>query len=299
MMDKSKSEDDKYYISVLQPVDPRNDQYREGPYVITPRPNGDQTGKSWEDVISIYPALRGKENLIKFFGETGKERADKELSHINFRKSDNTNYFGYQTPQLQFAWIDSNRLINDPDAYLMMRKELQTEYVRRVSLEDYKDRFKCNDTNKPFGMLDVITKNDKGTLNQRMKEIGIPDGINAIKAGILRVKLNQSFRDNTNPNIMMFEDKYNKGKFGILDLSTLSWVKDLSYIKGRAVTLFDPEKRNVFVVRSYVNENGNDYFYLVLPKENLVSKELEKLKGTYLDGPEGDEFMKKYKRLGE
>jgi hypothetical protein len=63
--------------------------------------------------------------------------------------------------------------------------------------------------------------------------------------------------------------------------------------------LFDPEKRTVFVVRSYTSLNGDDYYYLVLPKENLVSKDKEKLKGTYLDGKEGDEFMKKYKRLGE
>ena len=34
-------------------------------------------------------------------------------------------------------------------------------------------------------------------------------------------------------------------------------------------------------------------------KENLVSKDKEKLRGVYLDGPEGDEYIKKYKRLGE
>ena len=300
VLDKNKSENDQYYISVLQPVDPRNSNYSyEAPYVITPRPNGDQSGKSWEDIVAIWPGLRGKENIVRFFGETGKERAEKELRHINFNKSDNRNYFGYQSPQLQFAWVDNNNLINDPDAFLMMRRELQTEYVRRVTLENYKSRFTCSDTNKTFGMLDVLTKNDKSTLNQRMKEIGLPDGINAIKAAILRVNLNQSFKDINNPNIMMFEDKYNAGKFGVLDLSTLTWVKDLTYVKGRAVTLFDPEKRTVFVVRSYTSLNGDDYYYLVLPKENLVSKDKEKLKGTYLDGKEGDEFMKKYKRLGE
>jgi hypothetical protein len=98
---------------------------------------------------------------------------------------------------------------------------------------------------------------------------------------------------------MIFEDKYNNGKFGVLDLSTLDWIKELNYTKGRAITMFDPEKRTIFVVRSYVSLNGDDYFYLVLPKENLVSKDKEKLRGVYLDGPEGDEYIKKYKRLGE
>ncbi len=133
----------------------------------------------------------------------------------------------------------------------------------------------------------------------KVKEIGIPDGILAVKAAILKVNLNQSFKDINNPNIMIFEDKYNNGKFGVLDLSTLDWIKELNYTKGRAITMFDPEKRTIFVVRSYVSLNGDDYFYLVLPKENLVSKDKEKLRGVYLDGPEGDEYIKKYKRLGE
>jgi hypothetical protein len=97
----------------------------------------------------------------------------------------------------------------------------------------------------------------------------------------------------------MFDDKFSNGKFGVLDLSTLDWIKELNYTKGRAVTMFDPEKRTIFVVRSYVSLNGEDYFYLILPKENLVSKDKEKLKGTYLDGKEGDEYIKNYKKLGE
>ena len=141
VLDRNKSENDQYYISVLQPVDTRNSSYNyEAPYVITPRPNGDQTGKSWDDIVAIWPGLRGKENIIRFFGETGREKAEKELRHINFNKSDRNNYFGYQSPQLQYSWIENNNLINDPDAFLMMRRELQTEYVSRVTLENYKTK---------------------------------------------------------------------------------------------------------------------------------------------------------------
>jgi hypothetical protein len=300
VMDKNKSENDPNYISVLQPIDTRYQYYSDyGPYVITPRPNGDQTKKTWEDVVAIWPELRGKENLIKFFGETNRERAEKELKHINFNKNDQRNYFGYQSPNLQFNWIDNNNLINDPEAFLMMRKELQTEYVRRVTLDNYKTRFTCSNTNKPFGMLDALSKNDKRLLDVRLKENGIKAGINAVKASILKVNLNQSFKDINNPNIMLFEDRYSNGKFGVIDLSTMDWLKELNYTKGRAITMFDPEKRTIFVVRSYVSLNGDDYFYLILPKENLVSKDKEKLSGIYLDGPEGDEYIKKYKRLGE
>jgi len=300
VLDRNKSENDQYYISVLQPVDTRNSSYNyEAPYVITPRPNGDQTGKSWDDIVAIWPGLRGKENIIRFFGETNREKSEKELRHINFNKSDRNNYFGYQSPQLQYSWIENNNLINDPDAFLMMRRELQTEYASRVTLENYKTKFTCSDSRRPFGMIDVLSKSDKNTLHQKVKEIGIPDGILAVKAAILKVNLNQSFKDINNPNIMMFEDKFSNGKFGVLDLSTLDWIKELNYTKGRAVTMFDPEKRTIFVVRSYVSLNGEDYFYLILPKENLVSKDKEKLKGTYLDGKEGDEYIKNYKKLGE
>jgi len=298
VMDKNKSQDDRYFISVLQPVDKNTSSYSyEGPYVITPRPNGDQTGKSWEDVVSIYPGLRGKENLIVFFGETNKEKVDKSLSHINFNKNDQRNYFGYQSPQLQFEWVDSNRLINDPEAFLLLRKEHQTEYVRRVSLEDYKNRFKSNNSQKPFAMLDVLSKNDVKTLHQRMKEIRIPDGIFAVKAAILRIQYDNSFVDIDNPNIMLFQDKLRKGVFGVLDLSNLSWVKSLEYIKGRSSLYVNPETKQPFVLRTYVNSAGDDYFYLQLPKENLLAKDRENLKGRYLDAEQGNELVRKSIKL--
>lgn len=294
VMDKNKDQSDKYFISVLQPIDKNSSSYSyEGPYVITPRPNGDQTGKSWEDVVSIYPGLRGKENLIVFFGETNKEKVDKSLSHINFNKNDQRNYFGYQTPQLQFEWIDSNRLINDPEAFLLLRKEHQTEYVRRVSLEDYKNRFKSNNSQKPFAMLDVLSKNDAKTLHQRMKEIRIPDGIFAIKAAILRIQYDNSFVDIDNPNIMLFQDKLRKGVFGVLNLNELSWVKPLDYIRGRSSMYFNPETKQPFVMRTYVNATGDDYFYLQLPKENLLAKDRENMKGRYLTAEQGNELVKK------
>lgn len=289
VMDKNKQEDDRYFVSVLQPVKQGSD---EGPYVITPRPNGDQRNKSWEDIISIYPSLRGKQNLIVYFGETNKEKVDKELRNINFDKNDRSNYFGYQSPQLQFSWIDSNRLINDPEAFLMLRKEHQTEYVRRLSLEDYKNRFKCNDTQRPFGMLDVISNQDKKLLNARMNEIGIKDGIFAIKAAILRLQYNVSFSDIEDPNIMLFQDKHRRGVFGVLNLSNLSWIKELNYIKGRTQLIVNRETKRPSVIVTYTQLNGDDHFYLQLPKENLVSKENEKLKGKYLSSEQGAELLR-------
>jgi len=300
VLDKTKNERDPNYISVLQPVKQDSSNFASyGPYVITPRPNGDQSRKTWDDVVSIWPQLRGKENIIKFFGETRKEKVEKELRSINFNKGDRENYFGFQTPQLQFAWIDNNNLIGDSEAFMMMRKDLQTEYVRRVTLENYKQRFLSSDNRKPFGMLQVLSKDDVKLLSTRLKEIGINDGINAIKASILKLNLNQSFGDIERPNIMMFSDKHRNGVFGVIDLTTLQWIKELDYVLGRVMTVFDPATREIFVLRSYTQQNGTDYFYLALPRENLKSKEVEKLRGRYLDGPEGDEFLKKYKRLGE
>lgn len=300
ILDKNRNENDEYYVSVIQPVLSSSSYYESyGPYVITPRPNGDRGRKTWEDISSIWPQLRGKENIIKFFGETRNEKADKELRSINFNKNDRNNYFGFQTPQLQFAWVDRNNLIADPDAFSMMSKELQSEYVRRVTLENYKRRFISSDNRKPFGMLQILSKDDMKLLSTRLKEINISDGVNAIKASILKLNLNQSFGDIERPNIMMFSDKNRNGTFGVIDLTTLQWIKELDYIYGRAITLFSPTTREIFILRSYTKQDGSDYFYLALPRENLKSKELEKLRGKYLSGPEGDEFIKNYKRLGE
>jgi hypothetical protein len=304
VMDKNKDIKDRYYISALQAVDPNcSPNYQsERSFVITPRPNGDETGKSWDQVVSIYPGLRGKENIIKWFGQTAKERTDITLDSINFREND-PNYFGIIAPRLQQAWVDAGRLINSPKAFSMMKATTQTDYVKATTVLNYKDKYKSSNTGDAFGMLNILSKQDYKTLDWTMKnECKIPAGINAIKAAILRTNYKVSYTDIHHPDVMMFGSRSDANLFGILDLKTLNWLRDIKYMKGKTTTLFDRENRKVYILQRYSNTDGNDYFYWFFPKENLTSREKAKtdyMKGEFFNGEDGDTLSNKYQKLGE
>lgn len=300
IMDKNRKENDNHYISSIGVVDPSTSNYRnELNYVITPRENGDNVGLQWADLVKVWPGLANSQNIFKYFGPTLKEKTDVTLDRITFRAGD-PNDFAVQSPRIQKIWIDSNRTINEPRAFLTMNEGLQHEYVARATLDDYKNRFKSNDTAKPFAMLDALSKGDLRFLDQIVlkTQLKIADGIYAIKANVLKTNYKVSYSDAQNKNIMMFSSRYNNNIFGVMDLSNLKWIKPISYLQGKATTLIDRASRKLYILRRYSSDDGSDYFYWLFNQKDLTDKNSPTyLKGTYYDGKGGDELMTKYQKL--
>lgn len=306
VMDKNKDESDPYFISALQVIDMSKRQ-SEGPFVITPRPNGDQTGKSWEDVTTIWPALNGKENMFRIIPLSRKEQFDGILDRLRFypypQNPPAENDFAIQPRAIQEMYVDSpNRVINDPRSFLTMPEDLQKKYVATTTLDNYKQKFKNLDDSKPFGMLEALGNRHLKFLDAVLKtQLGIRDGVLAVKASILKLNYKMSFSDSENDNIKMFISKGSQ-KYGIMDLNTIEWVKPLSYIRTKAESYFTPEDRKLYILQRYTSEDGSDYFYWLFPKENLMSKDKSSathLKGKFLTKEEGDNIPNTFRKLGE
>jgi hypothetical protein len=306
VLDKNKSEDDVNYISALQVVDMSKNSY-EGPFVVTPRPNGDQMGKSWENVVAIWPALQGKENMFRIIPLSKKEQFDGVLDRIRFYPNPQNppaaNDFAIQSRAVQEMYVDSpNRIINDPRSFMTLSEDLQKKYVATTTLDNYKSKYKNLDESKPFGMLEALGSKNLRFLDAMMKsQLGIKDGVLAVKASILRLNYTISYGDSQNDSIKMFISKIGQ-KYGIMDLDTIEWVKPLNYIRTKAETYFTPEDRKLYVLQRYTNEDGSDYFYWLFPKENLTSRDKSSsshLKGKFLTKEEGDNIPNSYRKLGE
>ncbi len=304
--DETKDVSDPYYIAALQAVNMETAP-DEGPFVITPRPNGDQYKKSWEDVTRIWPQLMGKENLIRPLPLSQKEKFDGILDKIRFypipKNPPAADDFAIQSRAIQEMFVDSpTRVINDPRSFMSLSEDLQKKYVANTNLDNYKKKYKNLDESKPFGMLEALGPKllkflDDAVLKYQLK---IKDGIFAIKQSILQANYKVSFTDVDNDAIKMFMGKSNE-KYGIMDLSSIEWIKPLEYIRTKSTTYFSPQSRELFILQRYQSESSDDYFYWMFPQKNLTSKDkssVQHLRGRYLSKEQGDEIPNQYKKLG-
>ena len=321
VLDKNKPETDPYYLSTIEPVDPTTTTHRsELPYCVTPRPNGTRSGITWKQILDLHGGenspLKGKEDLFIFFGTTPKERTSIRLDQINFRKGD-PNSFIKQKLNIQRQYVESGRLINDLESFSVLPydkensdRNLRKMYIALTSLEDYKNRFRCNGGN-PFGILDLIKKENPGLytfLDEVVlkNQLGIAKGVWGIKAGILN-EFGKRIMDDESSGASLFmsrektqsRDQYHK--YGVVNIDANKVLKSLEYIMGKprlymAKTINDQGmiQRKIYTLQMYTNlySAQNDYFYFLSLKEAMADKGSRYyMKGRYFDGPEGDQFI--------
>ena len=316
VMDTNRGESDPYFVSVLQPADPKKYPGRKDIYVVESRLNsgsGMHNAKTWEQVLDIWPRLRGKENLIKFFGPTPKEKEDITYDKLTFRfpseeeannpsvlryTSKDVNDFARQKVSIQAGYIDSpNRQLSSPRAFLSMPGQLQTAYVKKTTIDNYRLRFKSAVPDKPFAMINALSKQDFNTLNFILKEqLKFPLGINSIKAVAISDKYWKSFSSIENDAIMLFGRIHSPGIVGILNLDTMEWIKPIGY---RKVTKTSPKRKRktteFFVFQKYLANDGRyfngegDGFYVVLPQVPTSSP--LSFRGHFISLEEGDKMI--------
>jgi hypothetical protein len=310
VLDKNRKEDDPYFLSTIEPVDMSSRQSYEGPYAMTPAPNGTDTGKSWRDVLKIHPQLEGKEGLFRYFGPTPKEKVDISIDRINFREGD-PNDFAVQKLNVQRLYVESGRLINDKRAFSVLpydkMNNLRKDYIARATLEDYKNRFKCDDTRDPFGILNMIQRDTPGLYTfldevVLMTQLHLPRGVWGIKAGIVGINYNPVFTDIDNRNITLYREKSGHN-YGLLDIDKVNWIKPMGYIMTTPKLLVRRDERGIsqFTLQRYSSRDGSDYFYFLLNTREYLNKQSPNYaKGKYLDKRDGDAILQsnEYRQLG-
>jgi hypothetical protein len=314
VLDKNKSVDDPWYLSTIEPVDMNGRQNYEGPFAMTPRPNGTNTGKSWEDVLAKHPQLdRNKKGLFVYFGTTVKEKTEVKLDQITFRQGDR-NDFATQKLDIQKRYIESGRLINDKRAFSVLpydkANNLRKDYIARTTLNDYKTRFKCNDTSDPFGILNIIQRDTPGLFRfldevVLQTQLHLPNGVRGIKIGIIGISYNPVFTDYQDKNIILFKEIRGNG-YGVLDLETptgIEWIKPMGYIATATKVLIKRDQQGgvkTYLLQRYSN-NNNDYFYFLLNQAQYLNKTSPNYaKGKYLTKEDIQELLEsgEYRELG-
>jgi len=304
IMDKNRDESDLYFLSVLQPIRPgyRNSEY---PYVITLRNNkSDRTALEWRDVVNVWPALEGKQHLIRYFDLLPKEITDISVDQINFvehtSERPNPYDFAIQDIKMQTKYIDSNRYINNTRCFDVLPLTLKKTYIAKTKLEggDYKKRFRCDNPSDPLGMLNLIYDSpgglykflDEDILKQRLK---IVSGVHGLKVGIVGIEFKVLY-STLDEKFTLYQQRQNN-LIGVMNMETLSMVKPMEYTHSITQLVMDSEKRKPYYMFRYVERHpGNDYFYFFMSPESLTGdrKSQSYMKGVYLNKDDGDELFR-------
>jgi hypothetical protein len=288
LYDGSKREDDDFYVSVLQPINPNAPSYRsEFPYTITKRRNkgDDLTGLEWEQIVEKWPKLNNKQHMFKFFGPTRKEDISAVLNAIKFThpnatgttRYDQSTDFVHQDGDIKLAYVsDPVRSISSIRAFKSLSNDLQKFYINATNLDNYNTRFLTTDSNDPFAILKYITKTNLKTLEVVMKQqLHVEDGVRAIKNAIITVNYIPSFGDYKYDNLRLYESKSKAGTFGILNLDNQTWALPPKFTKMPPQTYYQPnnpnEGKNKFLVYPYSADDG-DGFYVIMPYHHLSQK---------------------------
>lgn len=308
--DKTKPEDSIYHVTAIQ-------TYKNGSHAITNRANDPHTQNiTWEEIEKIWPVLKGKENLFPWFGTTKKEKISTNLDNVSFFPGSEHD-FATASSQIQYEYVETNRIINSPRAFKSMSYQLQELYVNKSEFETYKQRFKNNEpnTNNKFGMLNALRPIDYRRLDKKIKGFGIKAGINAIKIFILSESYTPIRIDNQTKTItdakgneieetttiVLYKEKRPRGRIGAVNLNTLDWLNDLSdgYVEGKTSIIRVPDQGFFMIQKFQSEEDITKYFYFAYPEKTLrlPPSDPNRARGQYLSKEKGDELLQKYKPI--
>jgi len=308
VLDKNKEMNDPHYLSTIESVDMNSMSRSQGPYRVTPRGNGTSTQKTWDDIVAIHPQLLGKEKLFPTYGKTKKEEIDFNLSKINFNTSNNYSFIKLHLRVQQF-YIDHGKLIPNVTAISILPDKLLKDYIDRTSLEDYKNRFKSDNPNDPFGILNYIQR-EKPSLFRFLdeiklrRELHVTRGVNGIKEAILGINYKRGFSDIERPYVQYF-GRYND-ICGVMNIETTEWVKPMEYngrpasipMVGEVTDNNGVVKKATFISNKYMG--ANDSFYFLFRSSDLTIKTSPNyMKGIYLESDKMEELLAsgKFKQL--
>lgn len=298
VLNRNYPENHEYYVSTINACDMNSSTGRSsGPYMFTPRPNGTRQSKTWDDIVNIHPQLIGKEGYFKYFPLTAKERTSAELDRINFNH-DSSYYFGAQTFALKKQYIEAGRNINDKLAFRTLpyskdnTKNLRKLYIDQTNLDNYKDKFKCNDVTDPFGILNIIIKETPQLYKyldeyQLKRVLNIKRGVWAIKVSILGSTYKPIGIDKKT-NYVLYMDR-NGVNFGIMNVDTIEWIEPMKYTSTKTIALRKGSDR--FFLKRYSSMDGKYFYFLTNMKAYIDKKSPDYGVGTYLSRDEGDNLL--------
>jgi len=298
VLNRNYQEDHRYYISTINVCDMNSSTgSNNGPYMITPRPNGTNTNQTWDDIVNIHPQLIGKKEFFTYYPLTPKEKASAKIDYINFNQYSD-NFFGAQSFNIKKQYIESGRAINDKLSFRTLpyskdnTKNLRKLYIDTVNLDNYKDKFKCSDINDPFGILNIIA-NETPQLYKYLDEyqlkqvLNIKRGVWAIKVSIIGSTYNPIGIDRKS-NYVLYTDRSGV-YYGIMNVDTIEWMEPMKFASTKTTPLRKGTDR--FFLKRYSAMDG-DYFYFLTNMKTYIDKNSPDYGvGQYLTAEEGNNLL--------
>lgn len=274
IIDESKDITDRYYMGALQKDNSVSSGFR-----LTSLKNDGDNVKTWNEIVTIYPQLRGQESLF-----VAKKFSQDEITLKNKIGSINEvegheNEFRRQPRQMKVQYIQQGGVLSKPTSWSSMDEQLRTLYITQPGL----DRNTLMDRFGNMNFVKEIKKvgNQWTLLNNTIKRIDNRG------ASYLVDKLFENEFENIrvsadNPNVSIYQSKRD-GKVGIFDAKKVDWLvmdgktydnryEDLIK-QGDGDIYFDETTGEVFIVEPFCagvrnNADSDDCFYVVYPQDN-------------------------------
>lgn len=275
VIDESKSPEvmedrniNRYFLSALQ-----YSPLIASKYILTSIKNDGDNSKTWNEIIEIYPKLREFKDLIR--NKPYSEDELKEQSVIG-RITETPGQFEFrrQEKNIKKSFINNGGVLTNPLSWVAMDGELKALYVNATNLNNAISRF----GNYPF--LNEIRKigNDWSLLNNRLKTVGLENGVGAIFVHLIKNDYKPGRISLNNPNIVIYISKTD-GKYGIFNLGHGDWhriggtIYEPIYSKIRSQGILDQNNKPYLLEIFGINSTEDDKsFYSVFPVEGLSAK---------------------------
>lgn len=295
-----------YFINCIQSL-----KNQPGLYNLVKTNNNSDNIVNWDTIVRYHPQLNGKEHLFPYFGETIKERKEIELNKISFDNDpSNINDFLNLNTEQRKEYIESGRLIKHLYAFKILQDKEIRMYIAQVNINDFKNRFLSINPSKPLEIIDYLKNKRKkdiyNYLETRLKEIGIPNGIRAIKIGMILPQFDVMMIEKNKPSIILLINK-NMKNVGVFDKTTQNFIVEpifvekgkMKFYRKQYSEKYKTDVKYFYIITKYTVSNQfigdfDEYtnltnFYTVYPTVNFDNTgENKKLGSIILNQEKGD-----------
>lgn len=239
-----------YYLSAVQYSTDSETSYR----ITSILNDGTDPIISITDLVKLYPKLGAHTEKLQFMDYTVSELSD-ETDVISLITENNPNseyYFPAVSNELKRRFIvDRRKPLRTSLSWRSMNEQLKKSYIDLTELGEVNERFNAE-------LFDEIKKSrqELKSLDNRLSKIGFKNGVNQLEYNVLKDKFKVHRASSNNPSLVILKTHVAPFKYGLYDLSKMSWVtKDgITYGGSSSDMLYNPPKPSFLTNKVNKNE---------------------------------------------
>lgn len=239
-----------YYLSAVQYSTDSETSYR----ITSILNDGNDPVISITDLVKIYPKLGAHTEKLQFMDYTVSELSDQtdEISLITENNPNSDYYFPAVSTELKRKYIvDKKRPLRTSLSWRSINEQLKKSYIDLTQLPQVNERFSAE-------LFEEIkkSKQEVKSLDARLTKIGFKNGVNQLEYNVLKNKFKVHRASSSNPSLVILKTHSAPFKYGLYDLSKMSWVtKDgITYGGSSSDMSYNPPKPSFLINKVNKNE---------------------------------------------